>query len=65
MSREEQRRCPSRIDPALKSWLDNVIIPSLVQEYLLKRKEPKERQEPKLARKARRIYARRDPKRKQ
>ena len=23
-----------RLDPALKSWLDNVIIPALVREYL-------------------------------
>ena len=23
-----------RIDPALKAWLDNVIIPNLVREYL-------------------------------
>jgi len=24
-----------RLDPALKSWLDNAIIPALVREYLL------------------------------
>ena len=23
-----------RLDPALKSWLDNVVIPALVREYL-------------------------------
>jgi len=23
-----------QLDPALKSWLDNVIVPALVQEYL-------------------------------
>lgn len=37
---ERQRgsvRSPSlgkKLDPALKSWLDNVIIPALVREYL-------------------------------
>lgn len=25
---------PAKLDPVLKSWLDNVIIPALVQEYL-------------------------------
>lgn len=25
---------PHKLDPALKSWLDNVIIPALVREYL-------------------------------
>lgn len=30
-----------QLDPALKSWLDNVIIPALLREYLLQfRKEP-------------------------
>jgi hypothetical protein len=24
-----------RLDPALKSWLDNVIIPALVREYVV------------------------------
>jgi len=24
-----------RLDPALKSWMDNVIIPALVREYLV------------------------------
>ena len=24
----------TRLDPALKSWMDNVIIPALVREYL-------------------------------
>lgn len=28
------RSHPVRLNPALKSWLDNVIIPALVQEYL-------------------------------
>jgi hypothetical protein len=38
-SRKEHRDCPSRLGPALKSWLDNLIIPSLVQRYLLEREE--------------------------
>ncbi|MGC1781201.1 MAG: hypothetical protein WA708_01635 [Acidobacteriaceae bacterium] len=25
---------PVKLDPALKSWLDNVVIPALVREYL-------------------------------
>ena len=25
---------PAKLNPALKSWLDNVIIPALVREYL-------------------------------
>ena len=29
-----QRPRPKRLDPALKSWLDNVIIPALVRDYL-------------------------------
>jgi hypothetical protein len=30
-----------QLNPALKSWLDNVIIPALLREYLLQlRKEP-------------------------
>jgi len=28
-----------RLDPALKSWLDNVIIPALVREYLAEIKQ--------------------------
>ena len=28
-----------RLDPALKSWLDNVIIPALVREYLVEIKK--------------------------
>jgi hypothetical protein len=27
-------RLGKRLDPALKSWMDNVIIPALVREYL-------------------------------
>jgi hypothetical protein len=27
-------KAPSKLDPALKSWLDNVIIPALLREYL-------------------------------
>lgn len=29
-----QRPSRKRLDPALKSWMDNVIIPALVREYL-------------------------------
>jgi hypothetical protein len=29
-----QRPRHTRLDPALKSWLDNVIIPALVRDYL-------------------------------
>jgi hypothetical protein len=29
-----QRPSRKRLDPALKSWLDNVIIPALVRDYL-------------------------------
>jgi hypothetical protein len=29
-----QRPSRKRLDPALKSWLDNVIIPALVRNYL-------------------------------
>lgn len=29
-----QRPSHKRLDPALKSWMDNVIIPALVREYL-------------------------------
>ena len=25
---------PAKLNPALKSWLDNVIIPALVEEYM-------------------------------
>ena len=28
------RNHPIKLNPALKSWLDNVIIPALVEEYL-------------------------------
>lgn len=28
------RSHPIKLNPALKSWLDNVIIPALVEEYL-------------------------------
>lgn len=31
---EVANRRPRKLDPALKSWLDNVIIPALVREYL-------------------------------
>ena len=27
-------RHPAKLNPALKSWLDNVIIPALVEEYM-------------------------------
>ena len=27
-------KATSKLDPALKSWLDNVIIPTLLQEYI-------------------------------
>lgn len=30
-----QRPSRKRLDPALKSWLDNVIIPALVRDYLV------------------------------
>ena len=76
-SREERRIRPSRIDPALKSWLDEVIIPSLVRSYIRDREDPKERKEPKraprpeeagkvpLAIKPGGLYARHDSERKQ
>ena len=64
-AKEKLRKCPPRINPALKSWLDNVIIPSLVQRYLVDREAPKERQEPTLAIEAGRVYARHDSERKQ
>ncbi len=32
--RRGRRRLGKRLDPALKSWMDNVIIPALVREYL-------------------------------
>ncbi len=31
---EAANRRLRKLDPALKSWLDNVIIPALVREYL-------------------------------
>jgi hypothetical protein len=31
---EVVRNRPIKLNPALKSWLDNVIIPALVEEYL-------------------------------
>jgi hypothetical protein len=37
-SKEARRGRPARIDPAIKSWLDSVIIPSLVQQFLSERK---------------------------
>jgi len=37
VSKEVHRGQPARIDPALKSWLDNVIIPSLVRRFLSER----------------------------
>jgi hypothetical protein len=43
--REQQRnsarsaRLGKRLDPDLKSWLDNVIIPALVREYLAEIKQ--------------------------
>lgn len=40
-SREMDRDHPSRIDSALKSWLDSVIVPSLVRRYLSEREESK------------------------
>jgi len=41
VSKEVHRSQPARIDPALKSWLDNVIIPTLVRRYLSEREESK------------------------
>jgi len=41
VSKEVHRSQPARIDPALKSWLDNVIIPTLVRRYLSEREAPK------------------------
>jgi hypothetical protein len=32
-------RLGKRLDPDLKSWLDNVVIPALVREYLVEIKE--------------------------
>lgn len=66
-SRETHRNRPSRIDPALKSWLDNVIIPSLVRRYLLEREEAKglhEPRKPTLAIQPGSVYARHDLERK-
>lgn len=34
MSPKRVGKRPHKLDPALKSWLDNVIIPALVREYL-------------------------------
>ncbi len=31
---KSSRKQTNKLDPALKSWLDNVIIPALVREYL-------------------------------
>jgi hypothetical protein len=42
----EAHQSLSRIDPALKSWLDNVIIPSLVRSYLVERGTSKRTQAP-------------------
>lgn len=45
MKQEQQRssarsaRLGKRLDPDLKSWLDNVIIPALVREYLAEIKQ--------------------------
>jgi hypothetical protein len=45
IARERQRRSArsarlgKRLDPDLKSWLDNVIIPALVREYLAEIKQ--------------------------
>lgn len=33
-ARDERRRGATKIDPALKSWFDQVIVPSLIQAYL-------------------------------
>ena len=66
--KEEQRTCPSPIDPALKSWFDNVIIPSLVRNYLFEREESKRAQKPgkpPLAIVGEGIYARHDSEQKQ
>jgi hypothetical protein len=66
-SRETHRNRPSRIDPALKSWLDNVIIPSLVRRYLLEREESKGQHKPRkptLAIQPGSVYARHDSERK-
>lgn len=32
-------RLGKRLDPDLKSWLDNVVIPALVREYMVEIKE--------------------------
>lgn len=34
MHSKNLRTGPNKLDPALKSWLDNVVIPALVKEYL-------------------------------
>lgn len=70
-SREQRRIRPSRIDPALKSWLDEIIIPSLVRSYILEREESQRatpREEPgelPLAIRSGGLYARHDSERKQ
>ena len=62
---EKQNRCGlARINPALKSWLDNVVIPNLVRSYLLEQKEHRQPDRP-LAINAGRVYARPDVEQKQ
>ena len=66
--KEDQRTYPSLIDPALKSWFDNVIVPSLVRNYLFEREEskrPPKSGKPSLAIVAEAIYARHDSEQKQ
>ena len=33
-ARDERRRGATKIDPALKSWFDQVIVPNLIRAYL-------------------------------
>ena len=37
--KDEKSPAPKRMSAALKSWLDNVIIPNLVRQYLRERPE--------------------------
>jgi hypothetical protein len=50
---------PPHINPTLRAWLDNVIVPSLVRGYL-KREQHHQTQKPTLARNEDRVYARHD-----
>lgn len=55
---EKDRGGPAQISAGLKSWFDNVIIPSLIKLYLSEQDEPKAARETTLAGSGKRIYTR-------